>query len=242
MNDEDDQFLLTSRLEIQSLLRSIEEKKALLRMHVADRTVAIITTILEVDPAGSTFIVDDSADEGFNRRISDAEKVLFETNLDKVRIQFSVQKITACLQDGRPALRAPFPESIRRVQRREYYRVEVPVTEPAWCTIPMPEGKSIKLEIKDISAGGISVLDKSHLLDTSEEMLYKDCRLELPDAGTVVANLQIKRSRQETLSNDKKVHMLGCRFHDLSNPMHFTVQQYIGKLERKLNAKRRGFE
>jgi c-di-GMP-binding flagellar brake protein YcgR len=168
--------------------------------------------------------------------------VLFETNLDKVRIQFSVQQITACLQDGRPALRAPFPESIRRVQRREYYRVEVPVTEPAWCTIPMPQGKIVKLEIKDISAGGISVLDNSHLLDTSEDMLYKDCRLELPETGTVVADLQIKRSLHETLSNDKKIHMLGCRFHDLSNPMNFMVQQYIGKLERKLNAKRRGFE
>ncbi len=244
-NDEEDPFLVTSRLEIQSLLRSIEEKKALLRMHVEGRTVAIITTILEIDAGNDTLIVDNSADEDFNRRISSAEKVSFETNLDKVRIQFSVHQVSPCLHDDLPALRIPFPESIRRVQRREYYRVDIPVSEPALCTLSIADGKgakNVKLKIQDISAGGISVLDNDHLLDNSLGTVYKDCSLELPEAGTVVTGLQIMRSLDETLLNDKKIRLLGCKFHNLSNPMNFIVQQYIGKLERKLNAKRRGFE
>ncbi len=245
-NDEEDPFLVTSRLEIQSLLRSIEEKKALLRMHVDGRTVAIITTILEIDAGNDTLVVDNSADEDFNRRISSAEKVSFETNLDKVRIQFSVDQVSPCLQDGLPALRVPFPESIRRVQRREYYRVDIPVSEPALCMVSIADGKGarkdVKLQIQDISAGGISILDNDHLLDNSLGTIHKDCSLELPEAGTVITGLQIMRSLDETLLNDKKIRVLGCKFHNLSNPMNFIVQQYIGKLERKLNAKRRGFE
>ncbi|MGP1614322.1 MAG: flagellar brake protein, partial [Pollutimonas bauzanensis] len=196
-NDGEDQFLVTSRLEIQSLLRSIEEKKALLRMHVEGRSVAIITTILEIEPDGNTLIVDNSADEDFNRRISSAEKVSFETNLDKVRIQFSVHRVSPCLQDNLPALRIPFPESIRRVQRREYYRVDIPVSEPALCTLSIADGKGarkdVKLQIQDISAGGVSILDNEHLLDNSLGTIYKDCTLDLPEAGTVVTGLQIKR-------------------------------------------------
>lgn len=245
MNHEDDPFLVTSKLEIQAILRSIEEKKAMLRMHVEGRTVAIITTILEIDPDSQTLFVDNSTDEDFNRRIASADKVSFETNLDKVSIQFSVPRVTPCMQDNLPAMQVPFPLSVRRVQRREYYRVEVPVTEPASCTIAIPDNPAIKkvtLNIKDISAGGISVLDNSHVLDNALGTIYKDCQLELPDAGTVITSLRIMRSLDETLSNGKETRLLGCKFFELSNPMNFIIQQYIGKLERKLNAKRRGFD
>lgn len=244
LNDEDDPFLVTSRLEIQALLRSIEEKGALLRMHVEGRTVAIITTILEIDPDNNVLIVDDSSDDDFNRRISSAEKVSFETNLDKIRIQFSVARVTPCIQDGRPALEAVFPDTITRIQRREYYRVDIPVSSGATCAITAPgaTSKSHTLVIKDISAGGISILDNAQVLDNTLGAVYKNCTLELPEAGTVVTDLQIIRSQDETLATGKQTRSLGCAFLNLSNPTKFIVQQYIGKLERKLNAKRRGFE
>ncbi|NYT63385.1 flagellar brake protein [Alcaligenaceae bacterium] len=244
-HEDDDPFLITSMLEVQSLLRSLEEKGAMLRMHIEGRTVAIITTILEVDPDTQTVIVDNSTDEDFNRRIASAEKISFETNLDKVRIQFSVPRATPCLQNNLPALQVPFPESIRRVQRREYYRVDIPVSEPASCSIKLPAdagGKTVKFNIKDISAGGISVLDNDHLLDNAMGTVYADCQLDLPDAGTVITSLRIMRSLDEQQNNGKATRLLGCKFFNLSNPMIFIIQQYIGKLERKLNAKRRGFE
>lgn len=245
MNDENDPFLVTSKLEIQAILRSIEEKRAMLRMHVQGSTVAIITTILEIDPASRTLFVDNSTDEDFNRRIASANKVSFETNLDKVSIQFFVPQVTPCIQDNLPALQLAFPESVRRVQRREYYRVDVPVTEPASCTLTLPGNpamKKIDLDIKNISAGGISVFDNAHALDNSLGTIYRDCRLELPEAGTVVTSLRIMRSQDEQLNNGKETRLLGFQFFELPNPMNFIIQQYIGKLERKLNAKRRGFD
>jgi len=245
MNDENDPFLVTSKLEIQAILRSIEVKRALLRMHVQGSMVAIITTILEIDPASRTLLVDNSTDEEFNRRIAQAKKVSFETNLDKVSIQFSVPQVTPCMQGNLPALELNFPGSLRRVQRREYYRVDVPITEPASCTVTLAGDsgmKTIVLDIKDISAGGISVFDNAHALDNSLGTLYLDCRLELPEAGTVVTSLRVMRSQDERLNNGKETRLLGFQFFELPNPMNFIVQQYIGKLERKLNAKRRGFD
>ncbi|PLC50358.1 flagellar brake protein [Pollutimonas subterranea] len=244
-DDEENPFLVTSSLEIHALLRSIATKGALLRMHIEGRTVAIITTILDVDPDNAAFIVDNSAEEDFNRRVVSADTVTFETSLDKVRIQFSVTKVESCMQEGRPALRASFPSSITRIQRREYYRVDIPVSNPATCTIPTPQNKDTKqvtLELRDISAGGISAMDNEHTLDNALNALFKNCRLELPEAGTVITDLQIVRSQDDTLANGKPSRSLGFAFINLSNPMNFIVQQYIVKLERKLNAKRRGFE
>ena len=244
-DDEEDPFLVTSPLEIQSLLRSIATKGVLLRMQIEGRTVAIVTTILDVDADNGVFIVDNSAEEDFNRRVVNADKVLFETTLDKVRIEFSVGKMDSCMQDGRPALRASLPDSVNRIQRREYYRVEIPVSNRAICTVATPgskAGKQVSLDIKDISAGGISVLDNDRVLNNTLHTVFRACKLDLPEAGTVITDLQIVRSQDDTLANGRPSRSLGFAFINLSNPMNFIVQQYIGKLERKLNAKRRGFE
>lgn len=243
--DEDDPYLVTSRLEIRSLLRAIEQKRALLRMHVRGRTMAIITTILEIDDQNNDLIVDNSAEEEFNRRITTAEEVSFETNLDKVRIHFSSPKVTPCLQDDRPALRVPIPDSLTRIQRREFYRVDVPVTKPARCTMPIKDEKgsrNITFTVKDISAGGIAVVDNNHLLDETAGTLYKGCRLLLPEIGTVISDMRVVRAQDEELSNGKERRQVGCKFVQLPNSMQIMVQHYIGMLERNLNAKRRGFE
>jgi c-di-GMP-binding flagellar brake protein YcgR len=244
-SDDEDPYLVTSRLEIRSLLRAIEQKRALLRMHVHGRSVAIVTTILEIDDKNNDLIVDNSAQAEFNRRITSAEEVSFDTNLDKVKIHFSAPKVTPCLQDNRPALRLPIPETLTRIQRREYYRVDVPITKPARCTMPIEDEKgqrNVTFTVKDISAGGIAVFDNHHLLSETVGTLYKGCRLLLPEVDTVITDLRIVRAQDEALPDGKERRQVGCAFVHLSNAMQIMVQNYIGMLERNLNAKRRGFE
>lgn len=244
MND-DDPFLVTSKYEIFSLLRSMQVKGALLRMHIPGREVAIITTILEADNSTNTFIVDNSADEDFNRRIVKAEEISFDTLLDKIQISFTASEAVACMHDQRPAIMLPIPEAVTRIQRREYYRIDIPVTAPAFCFFTVLDSsgtRTVKLEIKDISAGGISVQDHDHSLVHTQGSIFKDCRMELPESGTVACDLRLMRALNVTLPNGKETWHLGCRFIELPGAMNIIVQNYIGKLERKLNAKRRGFD
>jgi c-di-GMP-binding flagellar brake protein YcgR len=243
--NEDDPFLVSSKYEIFSLLRAIQVKGALLRMHIPGREVAIITTILEVDGDSNTLIVDNSADQDFNRRIVTAEEISFETTLDKIRIQFAVPQAAACMHDKRPAIQVPIPAAVTRVQRREYYRIDIPVTAPAFCEFTIADAgatKTVTLEIMDISAGGISLQDHTRSLDHTQGSVYKGCRMQLPEAGTVVTDLRMMRVLNVTLPNGKETWHLGCKFIELPGPMNIIVQNYIGKLERRLNAKRRGFD
>lgn len=243
--NEDDPYLVWSKYEIFSLLRAIQVKGALLRMHIPGRDVAIITTILEVDNETNTLVVDNSADDDFNRRIVKAEEISFDTMLDKIRIQFSVGEAAACMYDKRPAIRVPIPDALTRIQRREYYRIDIPATAPAFCdfTLAGSSGtKTVTLEIKDISAGGISVQDHDRSLEHTQGSIFTGCRMQLPESGTVVCDLRLMRALNVTLPNGKETWHLGCKFIELPGAMNIIVQNYIGKLERKLNAKRRGFD
>src|SRR5690606_29735085 len=132
-DDSSDPYLTSSQLEIVRLLRAIEARKSLLRMHLKGRAVAIVTTILDVDAANHRLTVDVSSDPDFNERIISAQEVTFDTMLDKIHIQFSTSNITHCQHDNLPALSMPMPQTLSRIQRREYYRVDIPVTNPASC-------------------------------------------------------------------------------------------------------------
>lgn len=242
MPNTDDTFLISSYLEIRSLLRAVQNQGTLLRMHTKNHTLALVTTLLDIDDDTQSIIVDNSPDDAFNRRLVQAGSVSFEAMLDKVRIVFTSAGAQACVHDQRPALQLPFPESMQRVQRRESYRVDIPVTMSALATIFNPDANITCLVIKDISAGGVSLIDDANTLNNTPGTIYRNCSISLPDVGQIVTDLQIRRSHDITLPSGKKACIIGCQFINLSNPKRIQVQNFIGRLERKLNARFQGLD
>ncbi|MES2127609.1 MAG: flagellar brake protein, partial [Pseudomonadota bacterium] len=66
---------------------------------------------------------------------------------------------------------------------------------------------------------------------------YENCRIELPEIGTVTTTLQIRNSLDMTLLNSKTNRRLGCEFVNISRGNLANVQRYITKLERERNAR-----
>lgn len=239
---EDDAQVAASRLDISKFLRSIEEKKSLMKIYIQQRAVAVSATILNVDPENSAIILDDSA-EGELKGLHENEDVSYEITLDFARILFSSQEVSPCEHDNRPALRLSLPKSLMRIQRRESYRLDVPVTDPATCRITLPgNAGTVTLQVKDISTGGVSVVDNQQMLGSSTGALYSSCQLDLPGTGTLSVKLQVMRFMSEALPFEQESRHVGCKFVDLHNSTEIQVQNYISSLERAINAKRRGFD
>lgn len=217
-------------------------------MHVQGRSVAIITTILEINTADQTVIIDNAIETKKNQRIIDADTVLFEALLDKIRIQFSTSKVSACVQNNLPALSIAIPVKLARLQRREFFRVSTPIINPAKCTISLASatyGANIHtatLRLEDISSGGLLLIDDSCFLDAAVGATYPSCSLELPETGSVAVSIRVVHCLDATLPNKKSTRRIGCAFIDLPSSTLNTIQRYIGRLERKLNAKRLGLE
>jgi c-di-GMP-binding flagellar brake protein YcgR len=238
---EEDPYSVTSPLEIKSLLKSVQRRKALVRMHIKGTDASIVTTILDV--LDDSLLVDIANNTDFNQHVMRAANVSFDAMVDGVKVQFTSGKIGSANHGGLPALRVPMPETVLRIQRRDAYRVEVPMSLQASCRFRMPDGKpGPVLRIRDISSGGISVTDAAQELGADQGTIFDSCELVLPETGNIELSVRLVRKTEETLPNGKKQDILGLKFFNLSRPVQFRVQQFITVLERRQNARRRGFE
>lgn len=245
--DDLEPYRIHSRQEIIILLRSLAMHRQLLHMNFDGSEESLVTVILKVHEANNSLIVSGSSASPENQRIVERSQITFDTVLDRVRIVFSSNRVEMCEYQNRPALRMAIPASLIRLQRRESFRVPIPVATPVRCTIRLPHDSgrgadSVSLALQNVGGGGIAIIDEAMTLDDTIGRIYKNCQIDLPGANRIVTNLQIRNSRNVRLTNGKTVRCLGCLLLDLPRPMLAAVQRYLLKLERKQNAKLSGLE
>lgn len=233
-------FEIGSRREIIALLRNIRDKNQLIRMLIQGESDVCVTSILDVDPDTDTVILDRSINREQNERIVRAQRISFETSLDKIRILFASDDISEATFENGAALKMALPVTMIRLQRREFYRMATPVSNPVRAIVPMPEemgGGTAIFPLADISCGGIAILDNKLVLGNTIGADYENVRIDLPEIGTVTTTLQVRNSVELTLLNNKTNRRLGCSFVNISRANLAMVQRYITKLERERNAR-----
>lgn len=240
-------YEVESRREIVALLRQIGEKNQLLRMLIKGEADVCVTSILAVDPDTNTMVLDRSIERAQNDRIVAAGEVSCETTLDKIRILFTAENLRPTLFEGGAALRADIPVTMFRLQRREYYRMETPVSNPVRAIIPLQSGPVAGtgvvtgvFPLRDISCGGIAIIDNQLQLGSAIGETIANCRIELPETGPVTVTLQVRNSLDLTMLNNKSNRRVGLQFVEMSCGGMAGVQRYITKLERERNARLAG--
>ncbi|MDB5758982.1 MAG: flagellar brake protein [Burkholderia sp.] len=226
-------YLIHSRREIIALLRRLTEKREFVRMIFSEGEEAIATAVLEVGE--DSVIIDSAPDAAQLARVLASSSISFDTALERIRIAFFATRIEPCVHDGLPALRIPLPETMVRLQRREYYRVLTPR-----CSIQMEkEGgpPPVSFAVQNVSAGGIALIDDEQVLDASKGAEYTNCELLLPGTQSVIATLCVMNCCDISLYNGRTARRIGCAFVNPTAAMLALVQRYVSKLERDQNAR-----
>lgn len=233
-------YQVYSKREIISILRGLMETNQLVRMVFNNGSETIVTTILEVNEGTGMVYVDCGKNREQNQRIVDSDNISFETTLDRIRIIFFSRYLDGCLHEDRAAFCFAIPETLVRLQRREFYRVPAP-REPVRFIYETAEGpKETIMFLRDISAGGLGLLDEEMVLDSTAGKIYKGCKIVLGPKKVVTVNLKMRNSQEAKAPNGNKFRRIGCEFVEMPNSTLMTLQRYITKLERDQNAKASG--
>lgn len=236
---DDNPFLLRAKGEIVYHLKAVAAEHALVAAHYGQANEFLLTTLLAVDDR--QLHLDVGKDPETNRRLLAADRIVCVTHHDKVKIQFALRRLDNVTLQGRTAFRADIPERMLRLQRREYFRLVTPAARPLRCHIPMPGGApSMVATVLDISGGGLAVVVPPDGLDFAPGTVFRGCRIDLPEVGTLAVDLRVMNLFEVTLKNGVQVMRSGCQFERLPGPMLTLVQRYILKVERERKARDSG--
>ena len=157
--DDYSQYLLHSRSEILAVLRSLVQKGALITVYFDQGRSFLLTSMLTVNADTQSFVLDLGSNAEMNERALRAEKLILTTLVDKVKIQFNLSALKATLHDGRSAFGGAVPDTLLRLQRREYFRLSTPIANPIKlsATIRRADNSALQatLPLLDISGGGV---------------------------------------------------------------------------------------
>ena len=134
--EDDERYQVRDPIEIRHLLSTLVTRRALITARQNPGNQSFLTALLAVNNDG-TLLLDGSAEETINEWVQMAAQLTCITQLQNVRIQFNVDTPVRIAYEGRPAFRTALPGSVLRLQRREFYRLQTPVTQTVNCIIPL---------------------------------------------------------------------------------------------------------
>ena len=111
-SDDYSQFLLHSKSEILAVLRSLLKKGAMITVHFDQGHSFLLTSIIGLSTDNREFVLDIGSDEEMNRRALLAKRLIFTSLIDKVKVQFSLNKLSPTKSGGRAAFLATVPDTL----------------------------------------------------------------------------------------------------------------------------------
>lgn len=229
MND-DSRFLVHNKKEVSQVMGDLARWRTEINARCGATGKGVITRVISVDQVQGVVYLDFGFDEVTGRALIDSDQVIFSTTTG-LRVQWSSARLQVVrLPDG-PAFRIGLPMDLVRVQRREYYRLMMPMVNPVLCRIPLSDGVAA-LAMADISAGGISVMLQEEHAELVPNTEFVNCRFDLSEVGETNLGLKVKWCAPMVSRNGGSRMRLGLEYIAPSRGNQALIQRYMVKLER----------
>ena len=240
IEDDYSKYEVRSRSELLSILRGMLTQGSPITFYFNQGYDFLLTSLLEIASDGRTLLFDCGSNVDMNRKVLQADLIKCVSTKERVRIEFTLRGVDPASRSERDAFASDLPESLIRLQRREFYRLSTPQSEPIMANIPVPqkEGpvKILRSVVADISCGGVGINVAPDQVSVSEDAQFSAVTISLPYAGVVSADLRVRSRYELTLANGRVQQRAGCQFIRLPGAMSNLIQRYIIQVERERKA------
>ena len=239
------QFFLGNPREILFYLRILTKRRSLFTAYLDEGADFFLTAIVAVDEAAGLILLDPQHAEESNAQFANARQITLVGNLDSVKMQIRLPALQLSKFEGQSVLSAPIPPAILRLQRREFFRLEPPITQPIHCKLAKKDVTGVmqtfEFGLADISGGGVCLIVPTELGESFlRDALFQQCRLEIPGEGVIQVSLRIRKSVEMSDRSGQHSLRIGCEFVNLPGARLAFIERYITRIERERKARDTG--
>lgn len=230
--EQDEKLRISSPDEIKFVMHYIAEKGNRVALYCGNESDFILTTLLAIDKGG--LWLEQSPNDSDNKLIARSDKLTFVSSHLQVKIQFDSQRASTKMYQGNQAFYLPLPTSLYRLQRREYYRLAIPVINPLRCIVAQesPHNNTREFIIMDVSCGGVGLVCIESDTDLVVGGTYPNCQIELPNMGIIKGAIEVKNIVLLPSKYGIAQRRAGCEFKNLDTPSVALLQRYITGMQR----------
>lgn len=231
------QYYLETRTEVVQILKSLNSHADSLAVYFDQGRNFILTALLEVRPTQETFVFDVGSNEDMNNRLLKSEKLIFVGIQDGVRVQWTTGPVARTQYGGSPAFVAWLPQSVLRLQRRDYFRATIPQSLNVRCHIPAMDTGREGLLVHDISVGGLCVLANDQLAKAQVLDKFDGCTITLDEQlGDLREQLEVRHVTPINLRGGKTQTRVGLRLSAIGAADQARIQRFLVKVEQAKRA------
>ena len=228
-----EKYLLHSRGEIIQKLKMLAKDKCLISAHFNAGRDSLITAVIDVLREKELLALDYGSNEKVNQKLLNADRIVFKTQHHGITAQFSARSVIKAKLKGQPVFAVPLPEDLLWVQRREFYRIRVPLGVPIICQHTDDDGVTTDHTIIDISSGGVALADPDYHFDLEDAAgtILQNCKITLPEFGEGIVSLEIRNQLPLKFEDPGAGQRIGCSFVSLGSDFESNIQRYIHHIE-----------
>lgn len=234
-DEEIERCTLRNPREIIFLLRDLVKRGERISVLFQEGRQSFLTVLIDVSEEKKQLYFDIGGSDETNRAFLKAEQCTFNTFVESIRIQFSVQQCREMTLRGERVFAAPLPKSILRLQRREFFRLQLPTTKPFNCRIRRGTPQEENHPLYDISVGGIGI-HSAKPIDFTQLEILENCWIDLHDKAMLNVTLEVRYVNALESRTGKPLWHLGCKFINLSPLNETLIQRFMARIEAERRA------
>lgn len=231
-----DRFASTAPREIIYNLQRLIHDGERITVTFGEGSEGMLTVLLDVDEAQGVLYFDWGGAESVNRRLLAAERVNFVAAPHGIRNQFVCGKVWQAEYKKRPAFVTRLPTRYVRLQRREFFRLALPLTRRLTCRFTHPDGRTVALPVSDIGIGGVGIEQSGLDLALAAGTLLDGGHLDLDAHARIDTRFEL-RYQSIVQHGGKHLTRVGLAFHGTGAAQEVALQKYLTAVQKDMRAR-----
>ena len=212
------------------LMKRAASEQAPLTVFLGSGGTAYSSALLELVPDQNYLVIDELVPNAGHDLMREGLEIKVRARIDGADMRFKSEVLQIGGKDSLPFYKIAFPTEVDYPQRRQQFRVSVPLNATVDATFMMEDGRAVMGEIRDMSSGGLCARVKAGTVDAAKDRGKKvRCLIVTPSNQSIATEVDLIYVEEVSIG---RVPRIRARFTNLTPSGERKVAQLCSEIER----------